>query len=369
MRYGAFAASQGRLNRSLTLSGLSSWEPASMHPHSASAGRQTAVARRLVRRGALALAAAFMVGASLPALAAPLGADRLAAAPLVQPAQFSRFMMEPGDVADVLYSRYGFQRVMRIRSVGDVYEADAIDRRGYRVHVTLDGYDGRLLESFAVGSRAYDAPVPLPPRGVPGGLPGGYRRVPEGSAALPSFPDEDRFGARPSAPGIGPDPRERILQDKALQDRTSPRPPRSREARTPDASTAPAPVRKPKAVPALPKPAEQSAPPKSENTAARPVAPEPAPQPVAPAPMPAPAPPPVTAAPAPVAPPAAAAPSEPPVRQASPAPQRIPEPLVDPKTGKPTGADNGAVPVAPLDDASSRGPAAASPAVPPATLE
>ena len=168
-----------------------------MHPQSAAAGRPTAAATRRVRRGALALAAIILSGASLPALAGPLGAERLDAAPLAEPAQFSRFMMEPGEVADALYSRYGFQRVMRIRSVGDVYEADAIDRRGYRVHVTVDGYNGRVLESFAVGSRAYDAPVPVPPRGVPGG----YRRAPDESAALPSFPNEDdRFGSRPSPP-------------------------------------------------------------------------------------------------------------------------------------------------------------------------
>ncbi|WP_406854835.1 hypothetical protein ABEG18_20145 [Alsobacter sp. KACC 23698] len=327
-----------------------------MHPHFAAAGRQTAVARRFVRRGALALAALVMAGASLPALAAPLGAGRLPVAPLAAPAQFSGFMMGPGEVADILYSRYGYQRVMRIRSVGDVFEADAVDRRGYRVHVTVDGYDGRLLESFAVGDRAYDAPAPIPPRSVPG-----YRGAPVGSAALPPLRDEEeRYGARPPAARIGPDPLER----------SAPRPPRSREARTPDASTAPAPARKPKAVPSLPKPAEQSAPPKSETTAARPVAPEPAPQPVAPAPIPAPAPPPVTVAPAPAEAPAAAAPQEPPVRQASPAPTRIPEPLVDPKTGKPTASsDNGAVPAAPLDDSSSRGPAAASPAVPPAALD
>lgn len=319
------------------------------------AGVHAGAVRRFARRGAFALAA---LTAATPALAAPLGFIDAPAGALVERAQWFGFRVAPEEIADILYARYGMQRVMRIRSVGDVYEADAVDRRGFRVHLTLDAQSGRMLESFVVGGRAYDAPVPTPPRGVPGGA---YR---DPYRDLPSFPGEEveRRSVRPAPDGLS-------------GERTPARPPRSREARTPDAATAPAAPRKPKAVPTPPKPTEQAVPQpapvpeKPASTAARPVAPEPdAAKPAAPQAVPAPAPtvvPPSTTPPV-VAPPKPAAeePAAPAVRQAAPAPQRIPEPLVDPKTGQP----NGAVPVAPLDDSSSKAPSS-TPSVPPAALD
>ncbi|GGH30379.1 hypothetical protein GCM10007036_40930 [Alsobacter metallidurans] len=321
------------------------------------AGVHAGAVRRFARRGALALAA---LTAATPVLAAPLGSIDAPVGALVERAQWFGFRVAPEEIADILYARYGMQRVMRIRSVGDVYEADAVDRRGFRVHVTLDAQSGRMLESFVVGARAYDAPVPTPPRGVPGGA---YR---DPYRDLPSFPGDDQLERRNL----------RSTPDPFGAERTPARPPRNREARTPDAATAPAAPRKPKAVPTPPKPTEQAVPQpapvpdKPASTAARPAAPEQdAIKPAAPQAVPAPAPtvvPPTTTPPV-VAPPKPAAeePAAPAVRQAAPAPQRIPEPLVDPKTGQP----NASVPVAPLDDSSNKGPSTPTPSVPPATLD
>ncbi|PSC07061.1 hypothetical protein SLNSH_01420 [Alsobacter soli] len=351
-------------------------------------GSTASVFRSVLRRSALALVASVALGGS--AFAGPQAMLPPPPSDLVKPTQWFGEDSGSSEIADILYSRYGMQRVMRIRATGDLYRADAIDRRGYRVRVTLDGR-GRMLDSFVVGSRAYDAPVPLPPRGVPGGEryryvdpqdgtelpPPGYGRYEQRSYEQRSYgaPSYDqRYARTPESRSFEPDG-VNPAPDTLSRERPSTRAPKSRQARNPDAATAPAAPRKPKAVPSLPKtehaaPAKP-APEKPAETAARPAAPEPeATKPVTPAPMPAPAPtavPPTTTPPV-VAPEKPAAQEPPAVRQAAPAPQRIPEPLVDPKTGQPTGSASGggSVPAAPLDDSSKK---ADTPMVPPATLE
>jgi hypothetical protein len=263
--------------------------------------------------------------------------------------------------ADILYTRYGMARVLRVRPTsGNVLQADAIDRRGYRVHFVLDGYNGRVLERYFVGQGPYEQAVPMPPGRVPGDP--SSAMLPRGNddgydeAALPQ-----RLPERAPAPGVGHEFTPGVQIDRRPAERAQPN--GQRQARTPDASTAPA---HPKAAPARPKS------PDKPETAARPAQPEAAPptRPVAPKPV-APAetalPRPTTTPPA--APPAAAAPAaEPaaPVRQAAPASPTMPEPLIDPKTGEAT--KGGAVPVAPLDDAKAA-PSTPTPIVPPATLE
>ncbi len=299
----------------------------------------------------------------LPALMAAtvLGAGVTVSAPPASAAMFGAGLTPP-DVADLLYTRFRVARVMRIYPTGDVYQAEAIDRRGYRVHFTIDAYNGALLESYVIGRGAYEAPVPLPPGLVPGAP------VPDQPVArLPSTraPGPSDGWVRPQEPG-------------------APAPRTNRQARTPDPSAPPANPRvKQTPEPKLPpKPAPEVAP----STAAR----QPVEKPVEPAPdvkttvspptpvESAPLAPPATPAPSatvspPAESPATAAPAAP--AKAAPAPSasaevrqalptRTPEPLIDPKTGKPPVS----VPVTPLDDAQ----APAKPPikiVPPATLE
>jgi hypothetical protein len=280
-------------------------------------------------------------------LAVLLAAGGVASAAPASAAMFGYGMSAP-DIADLLYARYRVARVMRVVSSGDLFEADAIDRRGFRMHFTIDAYSGEVLDSYIMGRVAYEPAVPVPP-----GL------VPNGSSVQPYPPAPGEENLR-SEPG-----RARLPQ-------------RGRQARNPDAATAPAPGPKVKQVPA-PK-----------------VAPAPAPAPVAPAPATAsrqppekapesfsPSPPQTVTPPAqvvrPVTPlepkptevkpsetrpaetkPSGHRPSE--ARQAAPA--RLPEPLIDPKTGQPSGG----VPVAPLDATK---PDAKAPItiVPPAPLE
>src|SRR6478672_8839392 len=41
-------------------------------------------------------------------------------------------------IVDILYSRYGVARIILVRPLSEVYEVDAIDRRGARVRYTVD---------------------------------------------------------------------------------------------------------------------------------------------------------------------------------------------------------------------------------------
>lgn len=267
-------------------------------------------------------------------------------------------------VVDLLYTRYGASRVIVVRAIGDVYEADAVDRQGRRVRYVVSAYSGELLERDLIG--AYEAPVPLPPAPVPG-----YGRAPRPGGPLygepPSEWSEPRLAPVPQPPAAA----------------LPPQPRRERPANRPDGSAA-APARPPvpgELTPAIPTgpsvtPVEKrplEPPPASTARAPAeqpPVKPTPVPPPAAVAP---PAPPPVVkpAQPAEARPAEAKPPVEvkPPavVKQATPAPTgRIPEPLIDPKTGKPT-APSPSVPVAPLDDA--KRPTASTPPVPPAVLD
>jgi hypothetical protein len=222
----------------------------------------------------------------------------------------------------MLYTRYRVARVMSVITVGDVYHADAIDRRGYRVRFIVDGDNGAVLDSFMVGRSAYEAPVPIPPGLVPNG---------PGARLAPFGPQPDRL-----AP---PEPA---------------RPVPRRQARTPEPETSASEPGKAKTAPALRAP---TAPAKQEPaplTAARP--PEKSDE--VPAVKPIIAPPPPSAAPAAPRPPSEA-------RQTTPA-GRTPEPLIDPKTGQ----SNAAVPVTPLDDAKPVGsPTKPITIMPPATLD
>lgn len=233
----------------------------------------------------------------------------LATATPAAAAMFGYGMSAP-DVADMLYARYRVARVMRVVPTGDVFQADAIDRRGFRIHYTIDGYTGEVLESFVMGRVAYEPAVPVPPGLVPGGP--ALRDVPPAS-------DEEI---------VRPEPRRQPLPQKG------------RQARTPDPS-APVPGPKVKQVPA-PKPSAPAPVTPAPATAARQPAEKP-PEPVAPAAPQVVAPPAQAVKPVTPAQPGVGESKAPEVRQAAPA--RLPEPLIDPKTGQPSGG----VPVAPLD--------------------
>ena len=108
------------------------------------------------------------------------------------------------EIADILYARYRVARVMSVITVGDVYQADAIDRRGYRVRFIVDGDNGAVLDSFMIGrlglrgTRSHSS-------GSCSGSTGGTTRA---------FPSADQVGCAARAPKNGP--------------------PKSRQATTPD---------------------------------------------------------------------------------------------------------------------------------------
>jgi hypothetical protein len=232
--------------------------------------------------------------------------------------------LSPRDVVRSLYRRYGMSRVLDVRGYGDVYQATAIDRRGLTVLLTVDAYSGDIIERRV--ARLEGEPPLRPPQPIPG-------------ARSPAPWNDEVQPARPVAPydlGTGRQP------EKA--ERKPPR--RSQQARKPDAAT-PTPDQPPPAsdtltvprpTPVTPAPLPDL--PKGPDTAARPPVEEKTTEPPAAAPVSPP-------------PPAVAKPAQPepekPQRQASPA-QRLPEPLIDPKTGKPNPAASDAPPVTPLDD-------------------
>ncbi len=229
-------------------------------------------------------------------------------------------------IADILYRHYGAQHVLLVRPAGDVFEADIIDRRGYRIRYTMARDTAEVLDRYALGSERYMAPAPMPPGMVPD------RQVPREPRAVPQPPREAR-----SAPA------ERIAPVRP---------------QVQDTPSAPAPSVGPVERRPLPEPPVAAKPPE-------PAKPEPAkPSPLQPEP-------PRAVSPAPVAPPAAAKPeARPPARADSRAiqpPPRIPEPLTDPRTGRANPAA-APIPVAPLDDTPTRRVAPA-PMVPPAGLE
>jgi len=285
------------------------------------------------------------------------------------------------EIVDLPYGRYGMARVMRVRPMGDVYEAEAIDRRGFRRHFVVDAYNGRILESFVIGRRPYENAVPQPPglvpeRGRNAMLPPGRLAPERGLAPEYGVPSE-----REPAPG------RRAAPSRPAEPGATPAQPQPQQARRPDAA-APAPAVRAKPVPDQPKPAGVApVPEKPAETATRPPQVEPPkPAPVRPGPRP-----PETAArpgerpagerpavtPVPVPPPVAApVPLPPPMAVETPAPTQVrpaapvaraPEPLIDPKTGAPIGRPGTTIPVAPLDDAV-RVPPPSTP-VPPALLE
>src|SRR5690349_13688175 len=114
--------------------------------------------RRRNRRATWRITAASALG-----LAALLGVFR----PVPAAAGLFGMELSAPEVADILYSRYRVARVMSVITVGNVYQADAIDRRGFRVRFIVDGDNGAVLDSFMIGRSAYEAPVPVPPGLVP----------------------------------------------------------------------------------------------------------------------------------------------------------------------------------------------------------
>jgi len=258
--------------------------------------------------------------------ASTLGLGALSGVLHPAPASAGFFGMELSapEVADILYARYRVARVMSVITVGNVYQADAIDRRGYRVRFIVDGDNGAVLDSFMIGRSAYEAPVPIPPGLVP---PPAARLAP--SPMLRSVPPEPKNLPR-SRQATTPDPRS-ITDDPG-------------KAR-PDPGAKPSPSLR-----AVPSPSRQEPEP---PTAARPSAP--AQEPQSPKPT-------VTVPSQPDASPRSQ-PAE--ARQANPV-SRMPEPLIDPKTGRAAGS----VPVTPLDETR---PAGGTPkpitVVPPAPLE
>ncbi len=334
---------------------------------------------------ALLAGVAWTTGAA-PAAAGPwLGTGAAQTAPgLKHNVWFDYGGFSAPEIVDLLYGRYGMARVMRVRPMGDVYEAEAIDRRGFRRHFVVDAHNGRILESFVIGRQPYETAVPQPPGLIPGHgrnamLPPGRLAPERGLAPEYGFPAErDPVPGRRAAPV-------RPAQPDAAPVRPQPQP-QPQQARRPDAA-APVPAVKAKPLPDLPKPPGVApVPEKPPETAARPPQTEPLkPVPTRPGPRPpetaarpggdrpagdrpavtpVPVPPPV-AAPVPLPPPLAVeTPAQ--VRPAAPV-ARAPEPLIDPKTGAPLGRPGTTIPVAPLDDAV-RVPPRSTP-VPPALLE
>jgi hypothetical protein len=245
----------------------------------------------------------------------------------IQRVQFFSHMLHPAAVAEILYVRYGMARVLYVQPRGDVYYADALDRRGYRVSFAVDAYNGRVLESFIVGRRPYGAGI-APRDDVERPAPQRSRR-----AMLPRDTHE-----------VEPGPRTRATPKREQRGRATV-------------------SRQPSTQPIVPETAPRRE--KTPATAARPVSPgepdrrqpnlaptAPAPEPVRPA----------------IGPPQGGDPSaSEPARQAGPV-SRVPEPLIDPRTGRrnPSLID---VPPAPLDDTSPRRRTLPAAPVPPASLE
>lgn len=257
-------------------------------------------------------------------------------------------------IADLLYRYHGAQHVLLVRPAGDVFEADVIDRRGYRIRYTLARDTAEVLDRYPLGRERYMAPVPVPPGAVPDGWGSRDPRAapPRQARGLPperSMPVRPQIQEAPTAPAPGVGPVER---------RPLPEPPVAARPAGPDAEPAvrPAPQRPDAAAPAEARP-ETPRPARPELARPQPLQPEP-PRQIAPQQV----------APQQVSPPAAAQPdARPPVSAQSRTiqpPPRIPEPLTDPRTGKP----NTASPVTPLDDTPRKG-ATAAPSVPPAVLD
>ena len=259
------------------------------------------------------------------------------------PGPYERFYEEdralsPRDVVRSLYRRYGMTRVLDVRGYGDVYQATAIDRRGLTVLLTVDAYSGDILERRI--ARLEGDPPLRPPRPIPG-APASSPWTEEVQPGKPVAPYDLGTGRKPEKA----EKPQRRNQQARKPDAATPSP----EIAPPDTDT----LTVPKPAPVTPAPLPDV--PKGPDTAARPPAQEKAPEPPSAAP---------------VAPPTPAeakpAPAEPVQRQAAPA-QRLPEPLIDPKTGKPNPAAGDAPPVTPLDDAGK--PARRIEIVPPAGFD
>lgn len=346
--------------------------------------------RRLVRLSTPVLALAAGLAAAGSAAAGPAApvTGFPGGSAVVHAAFFGFGGPSAPEVVEMLYRRYGALRVLYVRPAGDIYQAELIDRSGYRLHYTIDAYDGRVLERYIMGRN--ERPVPVPPGMVPGGqmMPDRmppppveyqYRRDPgypreaglPPAATMPSAPVARRTVA-PTIPSARPG---------AVQSAPLPEPPLTGRATTPDVD--PSQRRAPQAAPPQtsvlpseplttePAPAPRRLEPRKPATARA----EPAPSPELPKPAPVkpevvrPVTPPPAAAPAPLAEPRtttppAREPARADVRPAVPSTARIPEPLIDPKTGRPTAS----VPVAPLDDAQ-KPTRPSGPMVPPATLD
>lgn len=251
-------------------------------------------------------------------------------------------------IADHLYRYYGAQHVLLVRPAGDVFEADIIDRRGYRIRYTLARDTAEVLDRYPLGRERYMSPVPVPPGAVPDGWARGEPRA-EPPRQARGLPAERPMQVRPQiqeaptapAPGVGPVERRPLSEPPVAARPSGPeaepaaRPPAQRQDSTAPAEVKPEAPRSTRPELARPQPLQPEAP--------RQIAPQ-------------------------SAPPASAQPAaKPPVSAQSRAvqpPPRIPEPLTDPRTGRP----NPAAPVTPLDDASSR-KGVSAPSVPPAVLD
>lgn len=339
--------------------------------------------RRLARLSTPVLVLAAGLAASGAALAGPATpVTGITGASAVVPAAFFGIGGPSApEVVEMLYRRYGALRVLYVRPVGDIYQAELIDRSGYRLHYTIDAYDGRILERYIMGRN--ERPAPVPPGMVPGGqmMPDRmppppveyqYRRDPgyPREAGLP--PATAPVAPRTVAPMV-PAPRAGAVQSAPLGEPPVAARPELREL-DPQTRTVPhglpsqASVPPAEAQPTDVAPAQRR--PDTRKPATARVDPAPAPELPKPAPVKPevvrPVAPPVTAVPS-VAPTTTPAPREPAradVRPAVPSTAKIPEPLIDPRTGKPTVS----VPVAPLDDAQ-KPTKPSGPMVPPATLD
>jgi hypothetical protein len=269
--------------------------------------------------------------------------------PPVQRVQYYSHVLHPAAVAEMLYLRYGMARVLYVRPRGDVYYADALDRRGYRVSFAVDAYNGRVLESFIVGR--HPAVPPVPPRAVARPSPNEAFERQDAPRSRRAMLPRDAVETAPDARRLDAPRRERPA--RATVSRQPPNAPVEREKASP--------VRQPPGMSAS-RPVTPSAPETPRPETPNLETPRLKAAPVLTGPPVAPARPALTSTPSPS--PAASQSA----RQAGPVP-RVPEPLLDPKTGRRNPASTISIPPALLDDPSPRRPAQASAPVPPAALE
>ncbi|MHB2165466.1 hypothetical protein [Alsobacter sp. R-9] len=263
-------------------------------------------------------------------------------------------------IAEILYRRHGAAQVLMVRPAGDVFDAEVIDRRGYRVRYVIAPDTAEILERVVLGERRWERDPAVPPGLVPQPGPGRDRAPAPREARR-----EPAERTAPVAPPVQEGPSVTVPRVGPVEQRPLPEPPVAAKPKGPEAE--PAPPRAPAATPSPAPGAPAASPDRAEPQAAPQRTPQPKPELARPPALQPETPRTVTPAPTGAPPAAGAAPQRPATAQTRPvqAPPRIPEPLVDPKTGQKNPLAT--VPVAPLDETVK--PSGPVTIVPPAPLE